>query len=591
LLALLVAAGVGLSVVSNRWLRRAPPKPQPGSVAPGATSETAPPPIVDKLPEEIRSRLWNIEHRAFVVERKWFPQIAAALRARDRDALARWLARDARVVPVPESPAEQVENRLATVRYYAAGDPVSTRDGRDSCVDALLAYRDLLVQIDGVSLGLARLSPTLPDDLDKPWDCRVKIRMWGRSASGPAELTLYGEWRLDRVAEELAAYADTIRHMHFTSALVTHGRDFLFREMAAAETGIDSAGLQDNWTCDARRRRLVTGGLYCADFDGDADVDLLVTDIGKHWLYRQRAAGLFEDATEALGLPGWCHGPPIACWADLDNDGWTDLVLGDRVYQNLAGRQFVDRTSETDFRLPPLAQNVTVADYDRDGFVDLFVVAAAPVPPRGIAGQSERRSSFIDDRTGVGNRLWRNLGSWRFLDVTDRAQARGDGGSSFAAVWSDANRDGWPDVAVANELGPNWLMLGGPDGRFRTRVLDADSPRFAMGVTAGDYDNDRYADLYFAAMYSKAGQRIMANLPRDIYAPATYRRMDGFVAGSPLYHNPGAAGGGGEVGAARRVADPGWAYGSGFMDLDNDGWLDLYALAGFQSVDRSKPDG
>ena len=111
-----------------------------------------------------------------------------------------------------------------------------------------------------------------------------------------------------------------------------------------------------------------------------------------------------------------------------------------------------------------------------------------------------------------------------------------------------------------------------------------------MGITVGDIDNDGFGDPYVANMYSKAGERIIGNLKPGVYPPDIEAKIRDFVTGNELYHNLG-DGRFERIGKSSGMSDVGWAYGVGYMDLDNDGFLDLYAPVGFQSVNPDKPDG
>ena len=113
----------------------------------------------------------------------------------------------------------------------------------------------------------------------------------------------------------------------------------------------------------------------------------------------------------------------------------------------------------------------------------------------------------------------------------------------------------------------------------------------SMGVSAGDLDNDGKPELYVANMYSKMGRRIIANVGHDDYPPGLYDMIRGSLAGNRLYRLAGDGVEYEEVSEKLGVNQVGWAFAPAMVDLDADGWLDLYATAGFNSADRNKPDG
>ena len=140
------------------------------------------------------------------------------------------------------------------------------------------------------------------------------------------------------------------------------------------------------------------------------------------------------------------------------------------------------------------------------------------------------------------------------------------------------------------ETGKNDYLINQKDGTFREGQLPDIYGGFSMGITAGDIDNDGRSDVYVANMYSKAGERIVDNLRQGVYPEDIDAQMRDFVSGNELYRSLG-KGKFERIGQSTGVADVGWAYGPGSGDIDNDGWLDLYAPVGVQSVTPERPDG
>jgi len=204
------------------------------------------------------------------------------------------------------------------------------------------------------------------------------------------------------------------------------------------------------------------------------------------------------------------------------------------------------------------------------------------------------KNSWLEGKCGPdhpGNKLFRNKGNWLFEDVTAESGTDGGSRSTFTAVWLDADNDGWPDLFVPNEFGPGILYVNRRDGTFRGQPLGKGPTDFGtMGVTAGDIDNDGNIDIYCANMYSKAGARVIGNMRPGTYAEPVMAQIRSFVKGSELHHNKGGLRFE-QRGQDLQVHDAGWAYGPALVDLDNDGWLDLHATAGFVSRSRAEPDG
>ena len=137
------------------------------------------------------------------------------------------------------------------------------------------------------------------------------------------------------------------------------------------------------------------------------------------------------------------------------------------------------------------------------------------------------------------------------------------------------------------------LLHNRGDGTFEDVTIKTGTGDFAtsMGVAAGDLDNDGLPELYVANMYSKMGRRIIAQVTAKDYPDGIYEQILGSSAGNRLYNAVSNKQRSSETGEQLHVHDIGWAYAPAMVDLDGDGWLDLYASTGFMSFNRNKPDG
>lgn len=581
---LLAAAWVASSPACKPTPAVAPAPPASPTSQPVAKSEVRPGLV---LPEAERKHLAEIEHRALLLGSYGFPRLTKPWSERAGSPLARAFA------------------QKATGSALAWGQPeggagVAVRRTRRSprSVDLpglLTAMLELASRFDGppgIQLMIRGLKPVVRTDYDGAWTGDARFRMSGRAAGGGGRLReVLGEVELEFVripqAAQFKAATGWVKAIRFIELVEVTAAARLMED-ATTRSGLRADLVVDNWKLeDPQKRQPVPGGVYLSDVDRDGWVDILVTDRGRALFHRGRPGGLFIDETERAGLAGKVKFMGTVAFGDLDGDGLPDLILGDRVYRNAGDARFEDVTKRTTLLDGP-GTGITLLDYDSDGRIDVYLT-------RSNKGQ-KKEQSWLDGPGGPGNQLWRNVGDWRFEDVTLRSDAAAGKRSVFTAAALDANDDGRPDLYVIGEFGPGVLLLN--DGRkFREHLLEDDDGDFgSMGLTVGDVNGDGRVDIYTANMYSKAGRRVIDGLGEGFYEPAIFKRINRFITGSELYvqtvsADPAAAPTFERRGAVGRLKDVGWAYGPALTDLDNDGDLDLYATAGFNSVSRRRPDG
>ena len=372
---------------------------------------------------------------------------------------------------------------------------------------------------------------------------------------------------------------------------------FSFRN-TAREAGLTAVTVFGGTETNKYLLETTGSGVAVLDFDADGWLDVFLVNgsvlegfprggAPTNHLYRNRRDGTFEDVTGKAGLAqsGWGQG---ACTGDYDNDGFDDLFVTywgqNRLYRNRGDSTFEDVTVAAGLATTKLRWGAGCAflDYDRDGRLDLFAanyidfdLASAPVPESGLCRyKGIPVACGPPGLPGGKNVLYRNTGKGTFEDVSDRAGVtRASGTYALGVSTLDFNDDGWVDLYVANDSNPSALYLNKTDGTFTDVAIAAGcaysqdgKPQAGMGVAVGDYDRNGTIDI-FKTNFAGDTSTLYANNGKGFCEDRTF------------------AGG---IGLNTRWL--GW--GVGFVDLDNDGWLDLFLVNGhvYPEVERLKSE-
>jgi len=332
-------------------------------------------------------------------------------------------------------------------------------------------------------------------------------------------------------------------------------------------------------------------GVALFDYDNDGDLDLFVVQgqmLGKkplsaadpqpqgplnsHLFRNDLTPGQplhFTDVTAASGIVTHGYAMGVAT-GDFNNDGCVDLyvtILGpNQLFRNNCDGTFTDVSKQSGTDDAGWSVSATFFDYDRDGYLDLFVgnylqySVEANIHCYSLAGNVDYCPPHI--YRASPSHLYHNNHDGTFTDVTVKSGVAREYGPALGAVAADFNGDGWPDLYVANDGQPNQLWINQHDGTFKNTALLAGaalSPEGAakssMGIDAGDFDNDGDEDLFITELVGQGD---------DLYVND----------GSGVFEDRSARAG------IRLPSLPFTGFGAGWIDIDNDGWLDLVTVNG-----------
>ena len=335
----------------------------------------------------------------------------------------------------------------------------------------------------------------------------------------------------------------------------------------------------------------LAGGVISEDMDGDGDLDLVVSSWRKSEslrYYENQGKDGFKDKTNELKLNEIAGGLNITP-ADYDNDGdidiyvsrgawlWAQGKIPDSLIQRQEDGTYLDVTFSSGLgRENYPSQAAAWADYNNDGHLDLYV-----------GNEHSQENNSIVERNGqvtgivAPSKLFKNQGDGTFVDVTSEANVANYRFTKGCA-WGDLNNDGWPDLVVSNLSGPNRLYRNNKDGTFTDIAEEAGviEPFNSFPVWLWDFNNDGVEDIFIAGYTGSTSEYMRYAIgERFKDSPATFGHYIG--RGDLTYKNNASNHG---------LDGPVLTMGANFGDLNNDGFLDFYLGTGQPDIAELIPN-
>lgn len=326
------------------------------------------------------------------------------------------------------------------------------------------------------------------------------------------------------------------------------------------------------------------------DYDRDGDLDIYFVNGASlpgaeldpsptNLLFRNNGDKTFTDVTEEAKVGDGAYGFGC-CVGDYDNDGWLDLYVtnfgANILYRNNGDGSFTDVTEAAGVGDDRWGSSAAFADYDKDGDLDLFVANYLDyrLKDNAICYRADVQIYCSPvDFTGIADVLYRNNGDGSFTDVTRESGVFNAEGKGLGVAWGDYDNDSYPDVFVANDTTADMLYLNNGDGTFMDVALFVGVALGAkgtamggMGTSFGDYDNDGWLDIVVTNFQDD---------PNSLY----HGEGDGTFADASYASRLGG------------VSLPYVGWGVDFVDLDNDGFVDLFVGNGhiYDNVEMFDP--
>ena len=369
----------------------------------------------------------------------------------------------------------------------------------------------------------------------------------------------------------------------------------LFTSLSPKTTGVDfSNNVKDDPTRNILQYANFYGGsgVGIGDFNNDGFQDLFFAgNLVPDRLYFNKGGMEFEDVSQQAGIVddgGWSTGVTLA---DVNNDGNLDIYISRELYDdrpewrtnllyiNQGNGTFIESAEEYGVADNQRTRHATFFDYDKDGFLDLFLLTQPPNP--GTYSEFSGTELLIPE---YHLKLFRNTGNNAFEDVSKKSGIDLTGFPNAVSA-SDINNDGWPDLYIANDFyAPDFLFLNNRDGTF-SNVADKalnHTSYYSMGVDVADINNDALLDIFVLDMVAEDNFRLKSNMSG--MDRAAFQKVVDDDGGYQYMFNTLQLNNGNttfsDVAQLTGMAATDWSWANLIADFDNDGLKDVYVTNG-----------